>query len=275
MHDPADRLALAERLVEEAPDGVAVVDERGLIVLVNRRIEELFGYGREELVGRSIEALVPEAVRAAHHARHALYLETPSRRGMGVGRALSGRRRDGIEIPIDVALSPIEIGGQRLVSAMVRDVSEHRRLSTEAERARREAEVEREQAALSGLSAAQQSAATAAAFGALPIREAVPEIFERLVEVYAAALDRALERRAYRTEDVVTPALRALADRLGFLRARPRDLIDVHLTALAARGRGVTPERASAYVEEGRMAILELMGHLASYYRKQSMGAPP
>jgi DNA-binding response OmpR family regulator len=109
--------------------------------------------------------------------------------------------------------------------------------------------------------------ATARTFGLRPLGEAAPERFAELVEQYGQLLDRALEQRAYKVDHHVSDALRGLADELGFLRAGPRDVVELHTAALRGRIGPATPQRAQAYVEEARVAILELMGHLVAYYR--------
>jgi hypothetical protein len=63
-----------------------------------------------------------------------------------------------------------------------------------------------------------------------------------------------------------------IADRLGFLRAGPRDVVDIHITALKEKSSGATPQKNKAYAEEGRIKVLELMGLLVSYYRNRSLG---
>jgi PAS domain S-box-containing protein len=120
-------------LLESAPDGVVIVDERGAIVLVNRQTEELFGHAREQLVGQRFEMLLPERFREVHVAHRAEYLADPGTRAMGPGLELAGLRHDGSEFPIDISLSVIDISLSdidseegRLVMAFVRDVREHR-----------------------------------------------------------------------------------------------------------------------------------------------------
>ncbi len=108
-------------LLEAAPDAIVVVDGRGRIVLVNTHTEELFGYPRGELVGASVELLVPEARRPEHGGHRTRYQEEPRRRPMGSGLELSGRRKDGSEFPVQISLSPVETDEGVLVTAAVRD----------------------------------------------------------------------------------------------------------------------------------------------------------
>src|SRR5207247_2166159 len=87
-------------LFESAPNGIIVVDEQGRIKLVNAGIEKLFGYKRLELLGRNVEVLVPDRRADAHRPERETYLRKPEARPMGVGRDLSGKRKDGSEFPV-------------------------------------------------------------------------------------------------------------------------------------------------------------------------------
>ena len=126
--------SLVRELLDRAPDAIIGVDEAGTIVLVNARVEALFGYSRDELVGRPVEILVPERARPGHPGRRHRYADAPVLRPMGAGVQLAARRRDGSEFPADISLSAIETPSGRLVSAAIRDVSD--RIEAEAERAR-------------------------------------------------------------------------------------------------------------------------------------------
>jgi PAS domain S-box-containing protein len=119
--------------VESSPNGVIMTDSEGRIVLVNREIERLFGYGREELLGSSIEKLVPAAARDRHpEYRHGFYAE-PRARVMGAGRELYGLRKDGKEVPVEIGLNPIETDEGLLVLSSVVDISA-RKDANEAQR---------------------------------------------------------------------------------------------------------------------------------------------
>src|SRR5690606_24888927 len=94
--------------VEASPPGMIMVDPDGAIVLVNEETQSIFGYTREELIGKPIDILVPAAFRARHPAQRAAFLQEPSKRPMGAGRDLFGRHKDGSEIRVEIGLSPIE-----------------------------------------------------------------------------------------------------------------------------------------------------------------------
>jgi PAS domain S-box-containing protein len=126
-----------EGLLEAAPDAIVAVDERGLIHLVNRQAEALFGFTRDELIGQPLDRLVPDRVRPAHPTHRASYFTNPTPRPMGAGLELSARRKDGSEFPVDISLSSLETEDGVLVSAAVRDVTDRKRI--EEERAELEA----------------------------------------------------------------------------------------------------------------------------------------
>ena len=118
--------ALLSAVMALFPDAAVTADSEGLIVSVNERAEELFGYEPGSLAGVSIETLVPERVRLRHRDHRASYLTHPQTRAMGVGLELTGRRRNGSEFPLDISLAPIMNEGQQLVVAAIRDVTEQR-----------------------------------------------------------------------------------------------------------------------------------------------------
>jgi PAS domain S-box-containing protein len=115
-----------EALLESAPDAVVIIGAGGEIVLVNEQTENLFGYGREELLGEPVEILMPERFRGRHLRHRTAYLADPRTRPMGIDLDLAGRRKDGTEFPVDISLSGIETEEGRLAAAFVRDVTEQR-----------------------------------------------------------------------------------------------------------------------------------------------------
>ncbi|MHB8466918.1 MAG: MASE1 domain-containing protein, partial [Acidimicrobiales bacterium] len=116
-----------EGLLESAPDGIVVIDSDGVIRLVNRQTETLFGYERSELVGQRIEILLPTRHGQHHPDLRRQYFEAPNTRPMGAGLDLAARRRDGTEFPVDISLSPLETEDGLLVSAAIRDITERKR----------------------------------------------------------------------------------------------------------------------------------------------------
>ncbi len=122
---------LAEELfglaVEACPSGMMVVDRTGQIVLVNGEIENLFGYRREELIGQSVERLVPTDLRKRHAKLRMGFVKEPQCRRTGLGRELVGMRKDGSEFPVEIELNPIHIRDGLLILGVVVDISERKR----------------------------------------------------------------------------------------------------------------------------------------------------
>jgi len=115
------------RIVEAAPNAIVLVGRDGQITLVNAQTEKLFGYKRQELIGQSIEILVPERFRAAHPGYRDGFFAQPSTRAMGAGHNLYGRRQNGSEFPVEIGLNPIPGGDGGQVLASIIDISERKR----------------------------------------------------------------------------------------------------------------------------------------------------
>lgn len=113
---------------DETPDAIVVVDHAGIIHRCNARVEDVFGYSQSELLGESIEVLVPEDHRAGHNRKHQSFYSDPETRPMGLGEDLVARRDDGSVFPVDIGLSPVETDRGMLVLASIRDVSERKAL---------------------------------------------------------------------------------------------------------------------------------------------------
>jgi PAS domain S-box-containing protein len=223
-----------------APDGYLIVDADGTIREANPKAVALFGWrSSEDLVGRSVEVLVPEALRARHGAHRTRFMKAPRDRPMGVGLGLLGQRRDGTTFPVEVSLSPWfrEGDGVRVICA-VRDVSDHRRLRDFSEAAIRAAEDERRRIARELHDDTAQRLATlllrmrrladeddraARAALAEEIREEIVEAADEVKRISRGLRPPELEEVGLQL--AVRAHLRALRERLGF--AIEADLEDV------------------------------------------------
>lgn len=123
-------------VVEAMPDGIVIVNDDGEMLLVNREMERLLGYGRDELLGQPVDILLPMPLRSAHQYHRGRYVEEPRRRAMGHGMQLTAMRADGSTFPVEISLAPSVIAGERVVIATVRDVTANRLADAELEAAR-------------------------------------------------------------------------------------------------------------------------------------------
>ena len=128
---PPDALASTKEaflnaIIDGSPYAKVLVNERGQIALVNAQTEKLFGYSREELLGKSIEMLVPERFRNAHPALRGSFTDAPVARAMGAGRDLYGLRKDGTEVPVEIGLNPIVTDNDTFTLAAITDITERK-----------------------------------------------------------------------------------------------------------------------------------------------------
>ena len=134
--------AMFEGLFEFAPDAIVVVSRKGNIIRANKQAERLFGYSATELSDAHHEMLLPERFRKKHMKHRRTYMTDPHIRPMGTGLELYGRKKDGSEFSVDIALGPLKAVEETFVIAVIRDVSEHRKSEASLKRALDEMEME-------------------------------------------------------------------------------------------------------------------------------------
>lgn len=98
---------LGVEYIRHSQHGVVAINDKGIIILVNRSAELMFGYQRSELLGQPIEILLPDSLKEKHQGHRTGFLDSPRNRPMGIGLELKGKRKNGVEIPIDINLIPV------------------------------------------------------------------------------------------------------------------------------------------------------------------------
>lgn len=111
-------------VVESSPAAMVIVDQAGCITRVNRQVENWFGYDRSELLGQTVEVLIPDRLREQHVRHRTQFLAAPQTRPMGTGRDLFARRKDSSEFPVDVSLHPMKTTGGEMVMAHIVDLTD-------------------------------------------------------------------------------------------------------------------------------------------------------
>jgi len=118
-------------VVESAPNGIIVANSEGQIVMVNRRAEEMFGYERGEFLKLKIESLVPQRFRGGHDKLRGKFHGSPEPRAMGAGRDLYAVRKDGSELPVEIALTPIPRKDGMWILSSIIDITERKQIEAQ------------------------------------------------------------------------------------------------------------------------------------------------
>lgn len=200
--------------------------------------------------------------------------------------------RDGFpEIPVlvmtgvereDLGLRAMEAGAQDylqkghvqtpLLGAFIRYAVERFHLQAGIQTAIQQETQRREIQSIERLSEKPDTSVSSRIYSGLSIKEACPGEYARMVATYHAQLDRALEQRIYKTANTTSGGLLEIAQSIGYLRGGPRDVVEIHTEALKSMIGKLPLAKSQAYVEEGRILVLELMGYLVAYYRNYYTG---
>jgi PAS domain S-box-containing protein len=131
---------LVRSVLDSAPDAMIIIDSSGTILFANNQVTALFGYSPDDVMGQKVEVLLPQRFRSRHTGHRTGYSHNVRVRPMGAGLDLFGMRKDGTEFPVEISLSPISQGGDAMVAAAIRDVTERKQAEAALREARREAE---------------------------------------------------------------------------------------------------------------------------------------
>jgi len=259
--------SLFESLVGYA---IIAADFDGNIIAFNKGARQIYGYAPEEVIGKqSIEIFFPEEFIEAGKLQQIIDDLMEKERHSCEGEKV---RKNGERFPAQVLFTLTKEKGGKVVGfvEIVEDLTERKRVEEET-KARVE-QLERELHSLERFFTPPGTATTAETLGLMPFRQASPDTFNQVVRHYGDLMDLALEQQAYKVEHDISGKLRTIAEELGSFKAGPRDVVEIHSSALRKKTSQASHARAQAYAEEGRMMVLQLMGHLASYYRTYSPG---
>jgi CheY-like chemotaxis protein len=156
-----------------------------------------------------------------------------------------------------------------LLRSIIYSIERHRLLG-ELEHERQIEQTEKEFRLLKEFPGALQVSVTAQIFGSIPLRKLHQGIFSEYVKRFEHIIEQQLDQFTYKVQYNISEELRSIVEDIGFIKANPRDLIDIYTLALRNKIKDVTPQKALAYIKESRMLLLELMGYLTSYYRNRA-----
>jgi PAS domain S-box-containing protein len=231
-------------LLEAAPDAMIIVDRTGRIVLANRQATALFGYEMEEMAGHPIEA--PEGARGGHAAQRETFMSEPRTRPMGAGLALTARRKDGSEVPVEISLSPVQTPQGLLVTAAVRDVTDRKR--AEAQIATLNADLEKRVLELTAVNHELEAFSYSVSHDLRAPLRSIDGFSQALAEEYQDRIDDQGRDYLRRVRAAATRMGELIDDLLNLSRVTRREMRRerVDLSALA-RGAAEQLERAKLY----------------------------
>ncbi len=273
--------SLIDAVLDSSTGGIIIRDAKGGIVCFNKAMEEFFDIRREEVLGRDMLLVAGEMMKdAIEPTVPFLGSISFSHDVEGSGNFLelhvspAGNRRERwLEYRSEPILSGLYGGGliDHYFDVTELKLAQEARMHLMEERIR---ELESTLHALEQIASTPKAGVTACLLGIGPLRESAPAVFDALEETYDGLMDQALERRMYRVEDKLSEALADMAQRLCFLKAAPRDVVDLHSAVLKRKSLSVPPSRMRGYLDEGHFFLVELMGHLAAGYRNQVFRGP-
>lgn len=262
--------SLLAAVVNSSNDAIISDTIDGTIVSWNPAAEKIYGYSADEIIGNHFSILVPP-----EYKNEVEIISKKISQGESIENHETVRmRKDGKRIFVSLTISPLKNanGITTGISAIARDITVQRELKNELEKAKQREQHEKEIKSLEELARLPKKPdVTVQLFGLTPLQKSVPGIFNDLVERYEVLIDKALEDQSTSSKYVISDELRIIGDELCTLKAGPSDVMEIHSVVMKKRNKDVTSANAQAFTEKTRFMVLELMGHLVSYYRKHSL----
>jgi len=251
--------------------GYAIIaaDFDGNIIAFNEGAHQIYGYAPEEVIGKqNVEVFFPEDFIEAGKLQQIIDDLVGKGRFSYEGEKV---RKNGESFPAQILFTLTKDKSGKVVGLIeiVEDLTERKKVEEANLR-----KLEQELKSLTIISPPQRTAATAQAFGLQPLEQSSSDTFKQLVRHYGDLMELALEQRAFKVQHDISGKLQDIAEELVFLKAGPRDVVEIHTAALREKtSSAIQQARAQVYIEEGRVMVLQLMGHLVSQYRTYATGA--
>jgi len=251
--------------------GYAIIaaDFDGNIIAYNEGARLIYGYAPEEVIGKqNIEIFFPKDFIKEGELERSFKALLREGQFSYEGEKV---RRDGESFIAKILfiLAKDRVGKVSGFVEMVEDLTEQKQ--AEMMNAERVKKLEQDLNTLEQLSGVPSTTVTARMLGLVPLREAGPVIFEELVAKFINLLNLSLEQKMYKVEHNISESLRLMAEEMGYLKAGPKDVIDIYSAALRKKENDkLISRKAMAYADEGKLMIIQLMGFLVSFYRKFS-----
>ena len=256
--------ALLESLVGYA---IIAADFDGNVIAYNEGAHQIYGYAPKEVITKqNIEIFFARDFIEGGQLQQIINELIEKGRYSYEGEKV---RKDGEKFPAQILFTQTKDRNGNVVGLIeiVEDLTERKQAEETKTRIQ---QLERELHSLERLSSPVPTATTAQSFGLIPFRQASPDTFNQIVQHYGDVMELALEQQTFKVEHDISGKLRSIADELGAFKAGPRDVVEIHSLALKEKTSDINNARNQAYAEEGRIMVLELMGHLVSYYRTNS-----